>query len=135
MTPSAHPSDFSGNALFARTVTFCAFTDVEEQARSFDGWNMNYTQISGGRFHGSSSIVSLGGIKLLVEDLDKVILQQGAVPTERIAVAVPLELEGHARLCGEKSGRDSLHVFSSQPQFEFYSPDRLMPVRSVTGST
>ncbi|RQT25237.1 helix-turn-helix domain-containing protein [Burkholderia contaminans] len=124
MTPSARPSDFSGNTLFARTVTFCAFTDVEEQARSFDGWNMNYTQISGGRFHGSSSIVSLGGIKLLVEDLDKVILQQGAVPTERIAVAVPLELEGHARLCGEKSGRDSLHVFSSQPQFEFYSPDR-----------
>ena len=124
MTPPAHPSDFSGDPLFARTVAFCAFTDVEEQARAFDGWNMNYTQISGGRFHGSSSIVSLGGIKLLVEDLDKVILQQGAVPTERIAVAVPLELEGHARLCGEKSGRDSLHVFSSQPAFEFYSPDR-----------
>ncbi|WP_322087576.1 helix-turn-helix domain-containing protein [Burkholderia sp. BCC1999] len=124
MTPPAHPSDFSRDPLFARTVAFCAFTDVEEQARSFDGWNMNYTQISGGLFHGSSSIVSLGGIKLLVEDLDKIILQQGAVPSERIAVAVPLELEGHARLCGEKSGRDSLHVFSSQPQFEFYSPDR-----------
>ena len=124
MTPSADPSDFSGAPPFARTVAFCAFTDVEEQARIFDGWDLNYTQISGGLFHGSSSIVSLGGIRLLVEDLDKVILQQGAVPSDRVAVAVPLELEGHARMCGEKSGRDSLHVFSSQPVFEFYSPDR-----------
>ncbi|KVL55329.1 AraC family transcriptional regulator [Burkholderia territorii] len=124
MTPSAAPSDLSGAPPFARTVAFCAFTDVEEQARIFDGWELNYTQISGGRFHGSSSIVSLGGIRLLVEDLDKVILQQGAVPPDRIAVAVPLELEGHARMCGEKSGRDSLHVFSSQPVFEFYSPDQ-----------
>ncbi len=124
MTPSADPSDLSGAPLFARTVAFCAFTDVEEQARIFDGWDLNYTQISGGLFHGSSSIVSLGGIRLLVEDLDKVILQQGAVPSDRIAVAVPLELEGHARMCGEKSSRDSLHVFSSQPAFEFYSPDR-----------
>lgn len=124
MTPSADPSDFSGAPPFARAVAFCAFTDVEEQARIFDGWDLNYTQISGGLFHGSSSIVSLGGIRLLVEDLDKVILQQGAVPSDRIAVAVPLELEGHARMCGEKSSRDSLHVFSSLPVFEFYSPER-----------
>ncbi|WP_240655930.1 helix-turn-helix domain-containing protein [Paraburkholderia phosphatilytica] len=97
---------------------------MDESARAFDGWALNYTQISGGLFHGSSSLVSLGGIRLLVEHLDKVILQQGAVPSDRIAVAVPLELEGHARMCGEKSGYDSLHVFSSLPQFEFYSPDR-----------
>ncbi|MGU7782696.1 helix-turn-helix domain-containing protein [Burkholderia sp. PU8-34] len=124
MTPSNHLSTVSGAPLFARKVAFCAFTDVEEQARVFDGWSLNYTQISGGLFHGSSSIVSLGGVRLLVEDLDKVILQQGAVPSDRIAVAVPLELEGHARMCGEKSGRDSLHVFSSLPAFEFYSPAR-----------
>jgi AraC family transcriptional regulator, ethanolamine operon transcriptional activator len=124
MSPSAPPSHLSDAPLFARTVAFSAFTDVAEQARAFDGWSLNYTQISGGRFHGSSSIVSLGGVRLLVEDLDKVILQQGAVPTDRLAVAVPLELEGHARMCGEKSERDSLHVFSSLPEFEFYSPDR-----------
>ena len=115
--------DMSHAPLFARGVSFCAFTDVSEQARAFDGWHLNYIQMSGGSFHGSSSILTLGGIRLLVENLDKVILQRGAVPTDRLALAVPLELEGLARMCGEKSGRDSLHVFSSLPEFEFYSPD------------
>jgi AraC family transcriptional regulator, ethanolamine operon transcriptional activator len=110
--------------LLARTVAFCSFTDVDEQARAFAGWSLQYTQISSGIFHGSSSIVSLGGIRLLVEHLDKVIMQQGSVPAGRLAVAVPLELEGHARMCGEKSDRDSLHVFSCGSEFEFFSPDR-----------
>jgi AraC family transcriptional regulator, ethanolamine operon transcriptional activator len=114
----------SSERLFARTVAFSAYTDVDEQARAFDGWSLDYTQISSGIFRGTSSVVSLGGIRLLVEQLDKIILQQGSVPSDRVAVAVPLELEGHARMCGEKSNRDFLHVFSSGPEFEFFSPDR-----------
>ncbi len=125
MAPPAQVTsgDVSHAPLFARGVAFSAFTDVNEQARAFDGWHLHYTQISGGSFHGSSSTLTLGGIRLLMESLDKVILQQGAVPNDRLALAVPLELEGHARMCGERSERDSLHVFSSLPEFEFYSPD------------
>ncbi|MBN3756561.1 helix-turn-helix domain-containing protein [Paraburkholderia sp. Tr-20389] len=111
-------------ASHAQAVSYSAYTNVDEQARAFDGWSATYTQISGGVFHGSLSTVTLGGVRLLVEELDKVIYQQGAIAPDRQVIAVPLELEGHARLCGEKSGRDSLHVFSSVPQFEFYSPDR-----------
>jgi AraC family ethanolamine operon transcriptional activator len=109
---------------FSREVAFQTFTSVDDQASAFKDWRLDYTQISDGVFHGSSSTVSFGGIRLLVEQLDKVVLQQGAVPKNRLAVAVPLQLEGHARMCGEKSDRDSLHVFSSAPEFEFYSPDR-----------
>ncbi|WP_277189172.1 helix-turn-helix domain-containing protein [Caballeronia sp. BR00000012568055] len=129
---SAHPPsstrDVRGLPSFAQGVSFSAYTSVDEQASAFDGWDAQYTQISGGTFHGSLSTVSLGGVRLLVEGLDKVIFQQGAIASDRLVIAVPLELEGHARLCGEKSGRDSLHVFSSLPRFEFYSPDRHMLV-------
>jgi AraC family ethanolamine operon transcriptional activator len=111
-------------ASLAQAVSYSAYTNVDEQARAFDGWSATYTQISGGVFHGSLSTVTLGGVRLLVEELDKVIYQQGSIAPDRQVIAVPLQLEGHARLCGEKSGRDSLHVFSSVPQFEFYSPDR-----------
>lgn len=115
----------SGNAeLVANSVTFCAFTDVDEQARIFKGWDLDYTQISRGAFSGSSSIASLGGVRVLVEHLDKVILQRGSVPAGRIAFAVPLQLDGHSRMCGHASGRDSLHVFSGIEEFEFFSPDQ-----------
>ncbi|WP_233801451.1 helix-turn-helix domain-containing protein [Paraburkholderia sp. HP33-1] len=122
---TAHAQPTSGDvtdASYAQAVSYCAYRDVDEQARAFEGWSATYTQISGGVFHGALSTVSLGGVRLLVEELDKVIYQQGAIAPDRLVIAVPLELEGHARLCGEKSGRDSLHVFSSVPQFEFYSP-------------
>lgn len=118
------PAELTENVTnVARSVTFCAFTDVDEQARVFTGWDLDYTQISRGAFSGSSSIASIGGVRVLVEHLDKVILQRGSVPAGRIAIAVPLELDGHARMCGHASGRDSLHVFSGVEEFEFFSPD------------
>jgi AraC family transcriptional regulator, ethanolamine operon transcriptional activator len=125
---SAHPSpcasEVSGLPSRAQGVSFSAYSSVDEQASAFDGWDARYTQISSGPFNGSLSMVSLGGIRLLVESLDKVIFQQGAIASDRLVIGVPLELEGRARLCGELSERDSLHVFSSLPYFEFYSPDK-----------
>lgn len=124
-TDTCLPTELAENAaLVANSVTFCAFTDVDEQARIFKGWNLDYTQISRGAFSGSSSIASIGGVRVLVEHLDKVILQRGSVPAGRIAIAVPLELDGHARMCGHVSARDSLHVFSGIEEFEFFSPDQ-----------
>jgi len=130
MTAPLQPStcEVSGTSFEAQGVSFSVYTSVDEQASAFDGWDARYTQISSGPFSGSLSMVSLGGIRLLVERLDKVIFQQGAIASDRIVIGVPLELEGHARLCGERSERDSLHVFSSLPRFEFYSPDRHMLV-------
>ena len=108
----------------AQKASFCVSANVEDQARSFAGWNLSYTQISNGAFYGSSMIASAGGVHLLVEDLNKKILQRGAVPENRIAVGVPLELEGHSRMCGEQSTKDALHVFSCHSDFEFVSPER-----------
>jgi AraC family ethanolamine operon transcriptional activator len=124
-------NDGSGATWPAQDVAFCSFTDVEDQARSFDGWELVYTRLSGGPFQGSSSIVSVGAVRLLAERLNKTILQRGSVPAERLVVGVPLELEGHVRMCGEVSGPNSLHVFSSQPDFEFLSPEQHVLVKTA----
>lgn len=108
----------------AFAAAYGRYTDVEAQAQSFDGWDLRYLQISGGLFEGTAATLHVGGIRLMVEDLNRIILQRGSVPADRVAIAVPLELTGHARMCGEKSDRDSLHVFSGQSEFEFFSPDK-----------
>lgn len=105
-------------------TSFCVSANVEDQARSFSEWDLSYTQISNGVFRGASEIASAGGLHFLVEDLNKKILQRGTVPANRLAIGIPLELEGHARMCGEQSSRDALHVFSCYSAFEFLSPER-----------
>ncbi|MEQ6289004.1 helix-turn-helix domain-containing protein [Vogesella sp. GCM10023246] len=106
------------------SASFCVSSNVEDQARSFSGWGLSYTQISDGIFRGSSAMSAAGGMSFLVEDLNKKILQRGTVPKNRLAIGIPLELEGHSRMCGEQSTRDALHVFSCYSEFEFLSPER-----------
>ncbi|WP_232477670.1 helix-turn-helix domain-containing protein [Caballeronia calidae] len=113
-----------GMSLPAEQVAFSTFKDVHEQARGIDGWKLDYTQISCGRFEGTVKVTWIGGVRLVLEQRNKVILSRGSTPSNRLVVTVPLELEGHSCMCGEKSDRDSLHVFSSAPNFEFYSPER-----------
>jgi AraC family ethanolamine operon transcriptional activator len=95
----------------------------EAQASQFAGWTLQYRQLSGGRFCGRSSISRWSGISIHAEELNRRILQRGRVPADSIAVGIPLTLQGHARMCGKASSRDTLHVFSCHPDFEFTSPE------------
>ncbi len=58
--------------------------------------------------------MSLGAVRLLAERVNKTILQRGSVPAERLVVGVPLELEGHARMCGELN--ESVRFYSAISQ-------------------
>ncbi|WP_429299338.1 helix-turn-helix domain-containing protein [Paraburkholderia sp. GAS199] len=89
-----------------------------------DAWNQSYCQISRGAFDGSVSSFTAGGVRVLVERLNRTVYQRGQVAASRIAVGIPFQLEGHALLCGQTSHRDGLHVFSGDGGFEFLSPDK-----------
>ncbi|WP_241015217.1 hypothetical protein [Burkholderia sp. Ac-20379] len=101
---------------------------VEEQATLLDAWNQSYCQISRGSFDGSIVSFAAGSVRVHIERLNRTVYQRGEVARDRIAVGVPFQLEGHALLCGEKSHRDALHVFSGSNGFEFLSPDRHLVV-------
>jgi len=98
--------------------------NIDEQAMLLDAWNQSYCQISRGAFDGSVSSISAGGVRVLVERLNRAVYQRGHVAAQKIAVGIPFQLEGHALLCGQTSHRDGLHVFSGDGGFEFLSPDK-----------
>ncbi|MEM5338021.1 helix-turn-helix domain-containing protein [Paraburkholderia azotifigens] len=103
-------------------IRYCR--NIDEQALLLDAWNQNYCQISRGVFDGAVSLFGAGGVKVLVERLNRTVYQRGQVLPSRLAVGVPFELEGHALLCGQTSHRDGLHLFSGEGGIEFLSPDR-----------
>lgn len=98
--------------------------NIDEQAMLLDAWNQSYCQISRGSFDGSVSSFLAGGVRVLVERLNRTVYQRGQVARSRVAVGIPFQLEGHALLCGQTSHRDGLHVFSGEGGFEFLSPDK-----------
>ena len=102
-------------------IRYCR--NIDEQAMLLDAWNQSYCQISRGPFDGSVSSFAAGGVRVLVERLNRTVYQRGQVARSRLAVGIPFQLEGHALLCGQTSHRDGLHVFSGDGGFEFLSPD------------
>lgn len=98
--------------------------NIDEQASLLETWNQEYCQLSRGAFDGSVSTIRVGGIRVLMERLNRTVYQRGLVAPSHIAVGIPFELEGHALLCGQSSHRDGLHVFSGEGGFEFLSPEK-----------
>lgn len=98
--------------------------DCDEQAGLLPGWNQRYSQLSSGPFRGALQHYRVGGIDILLERLNRVLLQRGGVDDGQLALGIPFELEGHGLLCGQLSRRDAVHVFTGRDGFEFLSPDR-----------
>lgn len=97
---------------------------IDEQAALLESWNQTYCQISRGTFDGSVSSIRAGALLVLVERMNRAVFQRGCVDASRFAIGIPLQLEGHASLCGQASHRDGLHLFSGSGGFEFLSPDK-----------
>lgn len=107
-----------------RAVEIHSCRNIDEQAMLLDAWNQSYCQLSRGAFDGSVGSVRVGGVRVLVERLNRTVYQRGQVAPNKVAVGIPFQLEGHALLCGQISHRDGLHVFSGDGGFEFLSPDK-----------
>jgi AraC family ethanolamine operon transcriptional activator len=98
--------------------------DTDEQAAVLHGWNQSYCQLSPGTFDGSVTAIDTGAVHIVVEHLNRAVLQRGALSPGCVAIGVPLQLEGHSLLCGQRSHINGLHVFSGTDGFEFRSPEK-----------
>lgn len=107
------------HALSAPGVSALRFSDAEEQACALTGWNQDYLQLSAGAFQGDICQLSGTGIKLFVEQVQQSVFQTGLLPSDVLAVGIPLDASGSGMFCGKACGADDLHVFSGLSGFEF----------------
>jgi AraC family ethanolamine operon transcriptional activator len=98
--------------------------DIDQQAAMLHAWNQSYCQLSAGAFEGGVMEIDTGAIRVAVERLNRAVLQRGGLSSDCVAIGIPLHLQGHSRLCGQRSHVDGLHVFSDPDGFEFRSPER-----------
>lgn len=95
------------------------FHDAQEQASALMGWNQQYLQLSPGAFQGEIRQLEGKGIKLFIENVQQSMLQSGELPSDVLALGVPLENSGAGIFCGKTCGASALHIFSGKSGFEF----------------
>lgn len=97
------------------------FRDAEDQALALTGWNQDYLQLSAGVFQGEICQIHGAGIRLFIEQVQQSVFQTGVLPSDVLAVGLPLDASGTGMFCGKACGVDDFHVFSGASGFEFRS--------------
>jgi len=125
MRPLLHPESVE-NRRPSSAVNFQSTKDFEEQAVLLDGWNQGYAQLSSGGFEGYVSEMRFDDLHLFMEYSSQSLFQNGQLPEDVIAVGVPLQFSGNGLFCGSTCNHQSMHIFSGENGFEFFSPKQLL---------
>jgi AraC family ethanolamine operon transcriptional activator len=112
-------------------VHLAATRDIDDQAALLTGWNQSYAQLSAGAFEGRIAEAWLDGVHLFVEGTSRRLHQRGALPTDRLALGLPLApVTGPAVFCGASDWAGDAQTgrfctFSGAQGFEFFTPEGL----------
>lgn len=100
--------------------------DFDEQAALLRGWNQDYAQLSSGAFSGYVAEMQFDDVHLFLEYTSQTLFQNGKLGEDVVAVGVPLSAQSQGMFCGGISSTESMHVFSGEDGFEFFSPTELV---------
>ena len=107
-------------------VSYQVTGDFEQQASLLNGWNQDYAQLSAGGFNGYVAEMRIDDLHLFLEYSSQSLFQTGQLSEDTIAVGVPLSFTGNGLFCGSACNHQSMHIFSGNNGFEFFSPSQLV---------
>lgn len=108
------------------SVSYQVTGDFEQQASLLNGWNQDYAQLSAGDFNGYVAEMRFDDLHLFHEYSSQSLFQTGQLAEDTIAVGVPLSFTGNGLFCGSSCNHQSMHIFSGNNGFEFFSPSQLL---------
>lgn len=99
--------------------------DVDDQARSLDGFRQTYEQLGRGRFHGRVWQWMTDDGFMLREAANRGLRQHFSPPPDHVALAVPLSVQPDAVFAGRPLARESLMVLSPHEEYDLVSTGEL----------
>ena len=107
------------------TLTTADSHDVDDQARSLEGFRQFYEQLGRGRFHGRVWQLMMNEGFLLREAANRGVRQHFSPPPDHVALAVPLAVQPGSVFGGRPLERESLMVLSDQEEYDLVSTGEL----------
>lgn len=102
--PHADPCGAAGWQLEARA------RDVDEIARSQSGWQLEYSQLSGGAYVGGLQHIQLEGLRLVREWANRGLRQRGQLAARTVGFALACASSAPSRFHGMRAGRQTLMI-------------------------
>lgn len=99
--------------------------DVDDQARSLEGFRQFYEQLGRGRFHGRVWQLMMDEGFLLREAANRGVRQHFSPPPDHVALAVPMAVQPGSVFGGRPLGRESLLVLSDREEYDLISTGEL----------
>ncbi len=84
--------------------------DAHDQAQAQPDWALHYEQLSGGAFSGHVHHIELPGLRLVREDSNRALHQQGTLDRHSFGLALPLAPAAPALFSGQAVQADALMV-------------------------
>lgn len=110
---------------------WCTRTDdVEVHARVQPEWQLEYEQLSAGRFSGLVHHVQLPGLRLVREDGNLALRQRGALSRGCYAFAMPLAIDGAAYFNGQRVERHAI-MAGRLDEIDLCTPTRMSLIAAV----
>ena len=107
------------------------FNDVHLHARSLQGWGAIYNQISPGQARSVLEQFSTPCAHAFRECIDKRVVQHGEAPRGHICFAIPVAIQGTARVQGREADANCLFVLQGGDEYIFHMP-MSMDMLSIT---
>ena len=102
---------------------------------AFDGWELEYDQLTAGRFVSQSRELRVGSVQIFTESTNAVLGERGCGPAGDIVFGFPLGFAGsdESLLNGRRWGRGTLPIFRGGVEIEGVLPPMDLLVVSVRG--
>lgn len=105
------------NAPFRRVAT-----DVFEQAENLPEWQQKYWQLGLGSFRGETESVSLNGVQLFRESMNRSVDQIGQAPVKRLVLGIPNNMVGEGYWAGHALEANALLALREGDELTFRTP-------------
>jgi AraC family ethanolamine operon transcriptional activator len=105
--------------------------DADEHAACLREWGQCYDQLSAGRFSGCFEEFVFNRVQLFRERANQAIHESGAPWVGSRTLAVPVEVEGSGRFCGQALDIDSIITLKGGESLDFRTP-RVHEILAIT---
>ena len=116
----------------AHRVQALQYTEPLFSSGDIDGWNLNYTQLSTGRYESASVEVVFGGLQICTADWNSTLHQCGIAQPDSYVFGIPSEMRGEGRFNGQHWSGSACVVFRGEEEFDTYSPPMKLLVLSIS---